>query len=388
MVRRAVFYGVLFLCGACRKEVEPRPEPPQTMKAPSATPAASSAPPTRPGMAWIPPGVLRAGTPPHLTPRIADEELPGTEISLEGFFIDVMPYPNESGAIPTTHVTREKAEQLCGAKGKRLCTELEWERACKGPENTAYEYGDAYKPQMCGTGVPVELAASRPTGERTSCKSGFGVLDMHGGAWEWTSSPWARGPREKKLASLRGGNAEAGEIVGRCANALGRPASAQTKNIGFRCCAGTPNTKEVELTLSHGQELERDEREEEAAKPFASLVKTEWAQHARWFRAWTWRPVANEELTIVAGCSRGDTSRVRYPTNASTRGLRCGTLIGRVTPAGPQIVREVETASFAAEAVLLGASKKLRVRWLEGDVGRASDLLYLYGRVEPLPQKP
>ena len=86
-------------------------------------------------MAWVPPGVLLAGTAPDKTPRIAEEELPGTPIQLNGFYIDLLAYPNEPGAIATTNVSREDAAHLCEAKGKRLCTEYEWERACKGPDN-------------------------------------------------------------------------------------------------------------------------------------------------------------------------------------------------------------------------------------------------------------
>src|SRR5579883_2586174 len=84
----------------------------------------------RAGMVWIPAGVLRAGSAPDEVPRVADAELPGTEIAIGGFYIDVLPYPDETGAIPTTNVTRDEAARLCDKQGKRLCSELEWERAC------------------------------------------------------------------------------------------------------------------------------------------------------------------------------------------------------------------------------------------------------------------
>src|SRR6266542_838792 len=99
----------------------------------------------RKGMIWIAPGTLVAGTPKERTPRLADEELPGQAIELAGFYIDEFAYPNEVGAIPKTGMTRDEASGLCAAQGKRLCTELEWERACKGPANTTYEYGESYR---------------------------------------------------------------------------------------------------------------------------------------------------------------------------------------------------------------------------------------------------
>ena len=87
----------------------------------------------RKGMVWIEAGALIAGTSPDQLPRIADEEMPGVQVVMHGFYIDQYPYPNESGAIQTTNVTRDEARSRCELIGKRLCTELEWERACKGP---------------------------------------------------------------------------------------------------------------------------------------------------------------------------------------------------------------------------------------------------------------
>ena len=205
------------------------------VSAPSAT--APGAP--RPGMMFIPSGILKAGTPIDQVPRVADEELPGVEVALGGFYIDVLPFPNEAGAIPTTNKSRDEAARLCGEKSKRLCTELEWERACKGPANTRYEYGEAYRAADCAMGQAIETASKRPEGQRSTCQSGFGVREMHGGAWEWTASEWGRGSGSSatSLGVLRGGNSEAGEIVGRCSNALARPPSTQSPTMGFRCCA-------------------------------------------------------------------------------------------------------------------------------------------------------
>ena len=57
-------------------------------------------------MVWIEPGPLVAGTPPQQLPRLADQEMPGEQVILKGFYIDVYPYPNEEGAIPLTSVSR------------------------------------------------------------------------------------------------------------------------------------------------------------------------------------------------------------------------------------------------------------------------------------------
>ena len=73
--------------------------------APSARASSSIAAPEvlpepRQGMVWIPRGPLVAGTPEGSLPRVADEEMPGEQVILKGYYIDVFPYPNEEGAIP------------------------------------------------------------------------------------------------------------------------------------------------------------------------------------------------------------------------------------------------------------------------------------------------
>ena len=77
-------------------------------------------------------GTLLAGSSCDATPRITNEELPGTSVQLGEFNIDTYPYPNDPTKAPVTNVSRDEAAQMCASAGKRLCTELEWERACKG----------------------------------------------------------------------------------------------------------------------------------------------------------------------------------------------------------------------------------------------------------------
>ena len=257
-------------------------------------------------MVWVSRGPLVAGTPEGSLPRIADQEMPGEQVILKGYYIDVFPYPNEEGAIPLTNVSQDAALGLCAERGKRLCSELEWERACKGPDNLRYEYGDAYHADRCGTGaVPV----MRPTGIRVACRSGFGTRDMHGGAWEWTSSPWGRGS-SSGLVSVRGGNSPDGEIAGRCANARAERPAQSSGTMGFRCCAGPPNSVEVVLDIKRGPELKACDRidKQQLAQIMAGLPAE--ANAALGDRAgisvdhqWIWRPIGNEELYATRLCS-------------------------------------------------------------------------------------
>lgn len=269
---------------------------------------ATPAPPARPGMIWIPPGTLIAGTPPGVLPRIADEELPGVAIEMTGFFIDRYNYPPEPGAIPKTGLTQAEARTICEEQDKRLCTELEWERACKGPSNTIYEYGNRYDPEVCATG---SSDASAPNGVNPACESGFGVRDMHGSAWNWTSSAWGRGSARGEVA-VRGGNGSEGELVGRCANGRGMNPEKRDARLGLRCCAGEANAPTVALAITRGSELAYrpfDPRIGDALEAFvpeailADVKDRPAADRFHIERLWMWRPIGNEELIVGGGCA-------------------------------------------------------------------------------------
>ncbi|MDX2053103.1 MAG: SUMF1/EgtB/PvdO family nonheme iron enzyme [Polyangiaceae bacterium] len=272
-------------------------------------------------MVWIEPGALVAGTPPERWPRLVDEELPGEQVVLKGFYIDVLPYPNEDGAIPLTNVNFAQAKRLCEEEDKRLCTELEWERACKGPNNYVYEYGDQYRADRCATGVSPGM---RPSGLLVGCKSDFGVRDLHGGAWEWTASFWNRGGNTN-LMTTRGGNAPEGELVGRCANASARPQETVAGNVGFRCCAGPENALQVSLEVSRAPRLLAERLVDKKllahfirAVPPQAPSALQGIDHFEALQMWRWHPAGNDELTLFGGCT---TSKLP----------RCGILFGRET---------------------------------------------------------
>ena len=294
--------------GGCAKA---EPAPSAAAAAPSAShrssiEAPSPPPPPKRGMVWVEPGPLVAGTPPQQLPRLADQEMPGEQVILKGFYIDVYPYPNEEGAIPLTNVTRDAALKLCGEQGKRLCGELEWERACKGPGNTTFEYGPGYRPDRCG--APGEPSL-KPSGLRVACRSEFGVRDMHGGAYEWTASAWGRGT-EAGYFSVRGGNSSNGELTARCANAEPKLPGQSAASIGFRCCAGPPSSIEVVLDVRRGPRLEaKGVVDKELARTFLAALPQDAEARLRRFGEprvemfWIWRPIANEDLHVARICA-------------------------------------------------------------------------------------
>lgn len=371
-------------CGGCGKsgaDLDAAPAPTQDAQVATTT-ATDASSGGAVGMVLVPAGKLRAGTPIDRVPRIAEEELAGAEIDLNAFYIDLFPYPNESGAIPTTNVTQSDAEKLCEAKGKRLCSELEWERACKGDGNTTYEYGDTYRAATCGTGVSVEEASKRPSGDRTTCKSGFGVMEMHGGVWEWTSSAWGRGGKDG-LGVLRGGNAVAGELVGRCANALGRGVTSKSATMGFRCCKGDKNDKTVDLRPKTGRALEPQSKGDSARFLRVAKNATGSAMASdtafRTTSSWTWRPVANEVLTIASGCADYIKGKPKD----------CVLIVFRDAQTDDAPLASLNVDVGVVEVALAGDARHVRIRAIDTNgalYGRA--ITYVYGRVDISELKP
>ena len=195
----------------------------------------------------IPAGTLLAGSSCDATPRITNEELPGTSVQLGEFNIDTYPYPNDPAKAPVTNVSRDEAAQMCASAGKRLCTELEWERACKGGSNQEYEYGKTFTAASCATVAAGAAPGAGSMGSRAQCASSFGVHDMHGLVFEWTDSNWGRGT-SGGLVTTRGGYGPNGELASRCANGQGRAPLEKAAVVGFRCCSGAKNTADVNIT--------------------------------------------------------------------------------------------------------------------------------------------
>ncbi|MBK8258721.1 MAG: SUMF1/EgtB/PvdO family nonheme iron enzyme [Polyangiaceae bacterium] len=332
--------GGFVTLAACSSRPKPTSDDAGTDGPPWSVGTAEPAP--RPGMVWIPPGSLVAGTPVGKSPRVPDEEMAGEQLIMQGFYIDVYLFPNEQGALPKTFVTHAEAADACAQQNKRLCTELELERACKGPQNTAYEYGDVYKSNVCNMGV---VRAPGPNGMNPMCASGFGVHDLHGSAWTWTASAWKRDPAKSGLVGLRGGNGPIGELFGRCANGRGLRPEVSAADIGFRCCAGEPNTAAVSISVPRGDPLSLKPPDGKISKALETLARSHPdAPKTGQFvveRMWIWRPFGNEELWVGGGCSEIIKSK-----KGKKRRAGCGILIGREGAEAPVALTFVQTDRY------------------------------------------
>lgn len=323
-------------------------------------------------MVWIPGGPLVAGTPPDVLPRMADREMPGEQLVLKPFFIDRLPFPNEPGALPVTGLSREDARGRCEELGKRLCSELEWERACKGPDNLPYPYGTSWQAARCG---PAGRAGLRPNGFLTGCVSGFGVADLVGGIYEWTDSPWGR-DEPRPWGTLRGGNDANGALGTRCVHATPRAPERQGDDLGFRCCAGERNAAEVTLSVTRGEPLEvRAKVDRDVARALFAMLREEQrrtiAEPERFVfdRQWVWRPSGNEQLVVIGGCSGFGVA----PS--------CGVLVGRVSLARSLLLGWVPSERYAP---VLQQGGEPRVLWLFGGDAQGTYrrfLRYDYGDV-------
>ncbi|MCB9554303.1 MAG: SUMF1/EgtB/PvdO family nonheme iron enzyme [Myxococcales bacterium] len=151
-------------------------------------------------------------------------------------------------ALPWVNVDYATAAAACAASGLRLCSGAEWGRACAGPANQSYPYGNVYEADRCnGLDYDTNPATPQndddvlPTGARPRCTRDLGggpVFDLSGNVWEWTSqdlSPAGDG----SARAVRGGSA--GNIDGglTCQFDNATPVGAFRGNIGFRCC-GAP----------------------------------------------------------------------------------------------------------------------------------------------------
>jgi hypothetical protein len=162
------------------------------------------------------------------------------------------------GAIPQGYIDQIQAASACLASGKRLCTDDEWLRACQGPKQTTYPYGDVLEPGVCNDARAVHPAVEYfgssdpsvfshldnaclnqlpdsldPSGARFGCETDEGAFDMMGNLHEWTDNP---------AGSFRGGY-----YVDTVKNGPGclyvttaHDVAYWDYSTGFRCCADLP----------------------------------------------------------------------------------------------------------------------------------------------------
>lgn len=161
-------------------------------------------------------------------------DLKAQRVNAESFCVDIYEYPNSRGRTPTVNVTWNRAKSLCEKQGKRLCSEREWERACKGPTGARFATGAEPAPGVCNiSSEDGETGRPEAIGKYPDCRSGFGVADLAGNVAEWTASHWSSDIPDRVV---KGGAADQASYTARCSARSNESSGARQANLGFRCC--------------------------------------------------------------------------------------------------------------------------------------------------------
>lgn len=235
-----------------------------------------------PGMVFVPAGdFLRGRTydwPDYDVkwyPNPAKDDTPARRISLDAFYLDEAEVTNDRYAAfvqaakhaapyywikgqlpegkqkhPVVNVSWEDATAFCTWEKKRLPTEAEWERACRGlVEGKMFAWGDenptAKLARFSSLDGPIAIC--------TTARNPIGLCDIAGNVWEWTADWYERkyyevapernpkGPEGGMYRVLRGGSwFDQPKLFLTCSYRSWARQQERSPTVGFRCAKSAP----------------------------------------------------------------------------------------------------------------------------------------------------
>lgn len=140
---------------------------------------------------------------------------PAQKVQLDDFFIDrnevtyeafrrykpKLEYEVKNTREPIRGVSWYEADAYCLWQGKRLPTEMEWEKAARGTDERLFVWGSEFNKENANFGKQV-----RPVGKTSGDVSPYGIADMNGNVSEWTANWYQPYPNSEYKDKLFGKN--------------------------------------------------------------------------------------------------------------------------------------------------------------------------------------
>jgi len=196
------------------------------------------------------------------------DERPKRRIMLDAFYMDKFEVTNVQykrifpdhtfnerlANYPVVGVAWKEAAQYAEAVGKRLPTEMEWEKAARGPDGREYPWGNTFNPSLANVSGDVPEARLMEVGQFRDGASPYGCMDMAGNAYEWTNDWYNPYPGNTDVTIdygniyrvLRGGSYLSEPFEARSAKRHFDKVDTARKDYGFRCAMDItrpPSTK-------------------------------------------------------------------------------------------------------------------------------------------------